>query len=54
MVRIILLQINIIKAYLKSFFDQNNLFIYIKILQKYKNRQKRLIYKIFKNLYDLK
>lgn len=52
--RITLLEIDIIGAYLESFLGQTNQSIYIKILQKDRNRQERLVCKILKSLYGLK
>lgn len=37
LLKIILLQINVIDAYLKSFFSKKDQPIYIKILQRYEN-----------------
>lgn len=50
----ILLQINVIVAYLESTLDQNNQLIYIKIPQEYLIRWQKLVSKSPKSLYGLK
>ena len=54
MLRMELLQINVIGAYLESLLRQGNYLIYMKIPQRYKIGQKSLVYKIFRSLYGLK
>lgn len=50
----IFLQINLIGAYLESFFGQDEYPIYMKIFQRCKVGREGLVYKIFKGLYELK
>lgn len=54
MLKLTLLQINVISAYLKNCFDNKNQLIFIKILQRFRSKQERLICKILKSLYSLK
>ena len=54
MLRMTLLQINVIGAFIKSFFGQKDQPIYIKIPQEYRSGQERLVYKSLKSLYSLK
>ena len=54
LLEMIILQIDIIGAYFESFFGEHNHLIYMKILQRCKVSQERLVYKIFKSLYELK
>ena len=54
MLEMILLQMDVISAYLESFLRQSNHLIYMKIPQRYKIDQQDLVCKIFKNLYRLK
>ena len=54
MLRMTLLQIDEISAYLESFLDQKDQPIYMKIPQRCENRRKRLVCKILKSLYSLK
>ena len=54
MLGIILLQIDVIGAYLEISFSQNNQPIYMKIPQGCKARREGLVCKILKSLYGLK
>ena len=54
MLKMTLLQIDIIDAYLESPLGQKDQSIYIKIMQKCGSGQERLVYKILKSLYGLK
>lgn len=54
MLGIILLQMDIIGAYLESFLSQNNELIYMKIFEKCRNGREELICKILKSLYSFK
>lgn len=51
---LILMQIDVIGAYLKSILGQNKQTIFMKIPQTIQTKQNELVYKIFKSLYCLK
>ena len=54
MLKIILIQINVIGAYLESAPGQNKYLIFMKIPQECLVGREGLVYKILKNLYGLK
>ena len=54
MLEMILIQIDIVGAYLESALSQNKHPIFMRILQEYLISQESLICKILKSLYDLK
>ena len=54
MLGMILLQMDVISAYLESLLGQNNQPIYMKIPKRCRSGREGLVYKILKSLYGLK